>query len=106
MGRCERWSWHSRRAGLAAAAMGMMTGTVTLTQSERTRDLRSWVDAYYAEYSAMSAAPTGPAMDRWLARYAPYAFFEDPTLGASGIGRDTVRNAYVEAFTGPLGPVR
>jgi len=53
-------------------------------------------------------------MDKWLARYAPYAFFEDPTgaffkespAGLSGIGRDTIRKAYVSGFTGPLGPVR
>jgi ketosteroid isomerase-like protein len=54
----------------------------------------------------MSAAPTGPAMDKWLSHYAPYAFFEDPTLGVSGMGHDQVRKPYVEAFTGPLGPVR
>jgi len=76
------------------------------SQSSRTGDLLAWVDAYYADYSAMSTAPTGPAMDRWLARYAPYAFFEDPTAGQGAIGRDTIRKTYVDAFTGALGPVR
>jgi ketosteroid isomerase-like protein len=75
-------------------------------QTANARDVRAWVDAYYAEYGAMSAAPTGPAMDRWLARYAPFVFFEDPTLGRSAVGRDTIREVYVAAFTGPLGPVR
>jgi ketosteroid isomerase-like protein len=66
----------------------------------------SWVDQYYADYTAMSAAPTGPAMDTWLAHYAPDAFFEDPTAGVSGTGHDQIRKPYVQAFTGPLGPVR
>ena len=65
----------------------------------------SWIERYYADYTAMSAAPTGPAMDTWLAHYAPYAFFEDPTAGQSGMGHDRIRKPYVEAFTGPLGPV-
>ena len=91
---------------LAGFTLAMMMSTVAPARSQGTPDIRSWVDGYYAEYAAMSAAPTGPAMDRWLARYAPYAFFEDPTLGSSAIGRDTIRKAYVEGFTGPLGPVR
>ena len=66
----------------------------------------SWLDRYYADYTAMSAGPTGPAMEKWLAHYAPYAFFEDPTLGQSGMGPDQIRKPYVEAFTGQLGPVR
>jgi ketosteroid isomerase-like protein len=65
----------------------------------------TWVAQYYADYTAMSAAPAGPAMDRWLAHYAPYAFFEDPTNGLSGMGHDQIRKPYVEGFTGPLGPV-
>jgi ketosteroid isomerase-like protein len=65
----------------------------------------SWVDRYYADYTAMSAAPTGPAMDTWLAHYAPFAFFEDPTAGLSGLGHESIRKPYVEGFTGPLGPV-
>jgi ketosteroid isomerase-like protein len=76
------------------------------SQSSQAQDVLAWVDAYYADYSAMSTAPTGPAMDRWLARYAPYVFFEDPTAGQGAIGLDTVRKTYVEAFTGALGPVR
>ena len=93
-------------SGLAAVTVGMMASSAAPARSQGTPDIRSWVDAYYAEYAAMSAAPTGPAMDRWLARYAPYVFFEDPTLGSSAIGRDTIRKAYVEGFTGPLGPVQ
>ena len=80
----------------AAAAIDRRDGAAT----------RSWVDQYYADYTAMSTAPTGPAMDRWLAHYAPYAFFEDPTAGLSGLGHDRIRTPYVDAFTGPLGPVR
>jgi ketosteroid isomerase-like protein len=76
------------------------------SQSSRAGDVLAWVDGYYADYSAMSTAPTGPAMDRWLTRYAPYAFFEDPTAGQGAIGRDTIRKTYVDAFTGALGPVR
>lgn len=68
--------------------------------------LCSWTDGYYSAYSRMSAAPTGPAMDAWLAHFAPYAFFEDPTAGVSAIGHERIRRPYVEAFTGPLGPVK
>jgi hypothetical protein len=93
------------RAALVAALVGT-TGDMVHAQPASARDVWAWVDAYYAEYSAMSAAPTGPAMDRWLARYAPFAYFEDPTLGQSAVGRDTIRKVYVAAFTGPLGPVR
>jgi ketosteroid isomerase-like protein len=75
-------------------------------QQRATAPTGSWVDTYYADYTAMSAAPTGPAMDKWLAHYAPYAFFEDPTAGVSAIGHERIRAPYVEAFTGPLGPVR
>src|SRR5688572_16838003 len=75
-------------------------------QRRDTLPTRSWVDTYYADYAAMSAAPTGPAMDKWLSHYAPYAFFEDPTAGVSATGHDRIRRPYVEAFTGPLGPVR
>jgi len=88
--------------GIAAGA------TAAATASAQQRDesgMWSWVDQYYADYTAMSAAPTGPAMDKWLAHYAPYAFFEDPTAGLSGLGHDRIRQPYVEAFTGPLGPV-
>ena len=74
-------------------------------QSRETAGTQAWVDEYYADYTAMSAAPTGPAMDKWLAHYAPYALFEDPTARLSGIGHDRIRKPYVEAFTGPLGPV-
>jgi ketosteroid isomerase-like protein len=102
--------WRTRvastsRAGLVAVLVGTTGGGVR-AQAANARDVWSWVDAYYADYSAMSAAPTGPAMDRWLARYAPFVFFEDPTLGQSAVGWDTIRTVYVEAFTGPLGPVR
>jgi ketosteroid isomerase-like protein len=75
-------------------------------QSRETAGTRAWVDEYYADYTAMSAAPTGPAMDKWLSHYAPYAFFEDPTAGVSATGHDRIRKPYVDAFTGPLGPVR
>jgi ketosteroid isomerase-like protein len=66
----------------------------------------SWLNQYYDDYSAMSAAPAGPAMDKWLGHYAPFAFFEDPTLGQSGMGHEQIRKPFVDAFTGPLGPVR
>ena len=83
-------------------------GATATAESARRPDASavwSWVDQYYADYTAMSAAPGGPAMDKWLAHYAPYAFFEDPTAGLSGMGHDRIRKPYVEAFTGPLGPV-
>lgn len=89
-------------AGIAAGI------AVTATASALQRDVPpmwSWLDQYYADYTAMSRAPTGPAMDRWLAHYAPDAFFEDPTLGVSATGHDQIRKPYVEAFTGRLGPV-
>jgi ketosteroid isomerase-like protein len=54
----------------------------------------------------MSAAPTSVAMDNWLAHYAPFAFFEDPTAGLSGLGHEQIRKPYVDAFTGTWGPVR
>ena len=92
-------------AGFVALLMGV-TGGIARAQVENARDVWSWVDAYYADYGAMSAAPTGPAMDRWLARYASSVFFEDPTLGQSAVGRDTIRKAFVEAFTSSMGPVR
>jgi ketosteroid isomerase-like protein len=102
---------HVRRVRVAVLSMiaGIAAGaTAAVPRSADTRDVSamwSWVDRYYADYTAMSAAPTGPAMDKWLAHYAPYAFFEDPTAGLSGIGHDRIRTPYVEAFTGPLGPV-
>jgi hypothetical protein len=65
----------------------------------------NWVDRYYADYTAMSIAPAGPAMDKWLAHYAPFAFFEDPTAGLSGLGHENIRKPYVEAFTSSYGPV-
>jgi ketosteroid isomerase-like protein len=100
-----------------AALAGIAACSLAAAASAQQRDVAAvwlWVDSYYADYSAMSAAPTGPAMDKWLARYAPYVFFEDPTgaffegspAGLSGIGREKIRRAYVSAFTGPLGPVR
>ncbi|HSA56435.1 MAG TPA: nuclear transport factor 2 family protein [Gemmatimonadaceae bacterium] len=105
-----RRGWRGRVAltshlGLVAI-LGGMTGGIARAQAAHAGGSWSWVDAYYFDYSAMSAAPTGPAMDRWLDRYAPYVFFEDPTLGQGAVGRDTIRQAYVAAFTGPLGPVR
>jgi ketosteroid isomerase-like protein len=98
------------------AGLGLAAGPVAPASAQE-RDLTavwSWVDAYYADYSAMSAAPSGPAMEKWLARYAPYAYFEDPTgaffadspNGISVIGRDEIRAAYLPAFSGPMGPVR
>ena len=103
---------HVRR--FRAAVLSTIVGTAAIataaaTASAQQREIAamwSWVDHYYADYAAMSAAPTGPAMDRWLAHYAPFAFFEDPTLGVSGMGHEAIRKPYVEAFTGPLGPVR
>lgn len=101
-------------ATIVGIAAGRPVGSTESVQQPDLAAVWSWVDGYYADYSAMSAAPNGPAMDKWLARYAPYAYFEDPTgaffdgspAGLSGIGRDTIRKAYVSAFTGPLGPVR
>lgn len=87
------------------AAVATLAATASAQQREAP-SMWSWVDHYYADYTAMSAAPTGPAMDKWLAHYAPYAFFEDPTAGLSGMGHDQIRTPYVEAFTGPLGPMR
>src|SRR5215212_4644878 len=87
----EAWFQRLRRINLTAVVVTMISGPVALAQPTTTRDIRAWVDDYYAEYSAMSAAPTGPAMDKWLARYAPFTFFEDPTLGAGVVGRDTIR---------------
>lgn len=84
----------------------VMSAAVAHAQAPDTRAALSWIDAYYADYSAMSAAPTGPAMDRWLDRYAPYVLFEDPTVGERAVGRDTLRKVYVAAFTGPMGAVR
>jgi ketosteroid isomerase-like protein len=106
------------RSRVASLIVGISAGAVLATvapaQQSDTSAVWSWVDRYYSDYSAMSAGPTGPAMDRWLAHYAPFAFFEDPTTaffkdspaGLSGIGRDTIRKAYLAAFTGPLGPMR
>ncbi len=97
------------RVAMLATVVGIAagpTGAVSAgAQQPHAPGMWSWIDQYYADYTAMSAAPTGPAMDRWLAHYAPYAFFEDPTAGLSGIGHDRIRKPYVEAFTGPLGPV-
>lgn len=93
-------------AAIAAIAAGSGAPLAASTSAVDASPIRAWVDRYYADYTAMSADPTGPAMDRWLAHYAPYAFFEDPTLGVSGIGHDQIRAPYVEGFTGPLGPVR
>ena|SRR5687768_13624356 len=105
---------HARRLRLAGLVVGMTAGATASAQQRDVLATWSWVDQYYADYAAMSAAPTGQAMDKWLAHYAPYAFFEDPTAaffkdspnGLEGIGRDMIRKAYVSAFTGPLGPVR
>jgi ketosteroid isomerase-like protein len=100
---------HRLGVAVLATIVGSAVGaTVPATASAQHGDataMWSWVDRYYADYTAMSAAPTGPAMDKWLAHYAPYAFFEDPTAGLSGMGHDGIRKPYVEAFTGPLGPV-
>ena len=98
-----------RRVALLPIILGVAASTVPDIAFAQQRDASatwSWLERYYADYAAMSAAPTGPAMDRWLAHYAPYAFFEDPTVGLSGMGHDQIRTPYVEAFTGPLGPVR
>jgi ketosteroid isomerase-like protein len=91
---------------IVAAIVLIMTAATAAMQSRQEAAMWSWVDRYYADYAAMSAAPTGSAMDRWLAHFAPDAFFEDPTAGLSGTGHAPIRKAYVEAFTGPLGPVR
>ena len=98
---------------LRVAVLATLVGTGVATAAAQTptqqRDVSamwSWVDQYYADYTAMSAAPTGPAMDKWLSHYALDAFFEDPTAGVSGTGHDQIRKPYVQAFTGPLGPVR
>jgi ketosteroid isomerase-like protein len=99
----------SRSAGRVSAAVLLSFAAGAGADAVQPRDTASvwaWVDRYYADYAAMSAAPIGAAMDRWLAHYAAYAFFEDPTLGQSGMGPDQIRKPYVEAFTGPLGPVR
>lgn len=101
----RRRGGYASRTGLFAFLMGT-SGTLLGAQATSSGDVWSWVDAYYADYSAMSGAPTGAAMDRWLAHYAPFVFFEDPTLGQSAIGTDTMRQVYAAAFTGPLGPVR
>lgn len=94
------------RSKIAALAtiVGIAAVTTVAARQPRVADA-SWVDQYYADYTAMSAAPSGPAMDKWLAYYAPDAFFEDPTAAVSGRGHDQIRKPYVEAFTGPLGPV-
>lgn len=98
---------NARRRAVAALLATVAAGTAAAAIQPRDAAATwAWVERYYADYTAMSAAPTGPAMDRWLAHYAPYAFFEDPTLGQSGTGADQIRKPYVEAFTGPLGPVR
>jgi ketosteroid isomerase-like protein len=109
---------HLGRAGLAVLSTIVAAGALAPAALAAPREASatwSWVDRYYADYAAMSAAPTGPAMDRWLAHYAPYAFFEDPTTaffkdapagGQSGIGREAIRQPYVRAFTGSWGPVR
>jgi ketosteroid isomerase-like protein len=90
---------------IAGIVIGAMVAVTASAQHRDASAMRSWVDRYYIDYTAMSARPTGPAMDTWLAHYAPYAFFEDPTAGQSGMGHDQIRKPYVEAFTGPLGPV-
>lgn len=98
-----------RVAALATIVGIAAVATLAAAASAQEREVPamwSWVDRYYADYTVMSAAPTGPAMDKWLGHYTPYAFFEDPTLGVSGIGHDQIRRPYLEAFTGPLGPVR
>ena len=87
------------------AVVSAMAATVS-AQPRDSSPRWAWLDRYYADYSAMSAAPTGPAMDKWLSHYAPYVFFEDPTAGVSATGHDRIRIPYAEAFTGPLGPVR
>ena len=98
---------HARPPFTALLAMLLIANAAEgFPQSPTTGDVRAWVDAYYADYSAMSSGSTGPAMDRWLGWYAPFAFFEDPTAGQAAIGRDTIRKVYVDAFTNALGPVR
>lgn len=92
-------------AALAAMAAGVGMAATAAAQQRDESAMWSWLDRYYADYTAMSRAPTGPAMDAWLAHYAPDALFEDPTLGVSATGRDQIRKPYVEAFTGRLGPV-
>jgi ketosteroid isomerase-like protein len=88
--------------GIIAAAI---LAAITPAQPRDASATWSWIDQYYADYTAMSAAPTGPAMEKWLEHYAPDAYFEDPTLGVSGQGHEQIRTPYVQAFTGPLGPV-
>jgi ketosteroid isomerase-like protein len=97
-----------RRLPLAArsAIVAITTIVGAAAKSQDASPMSSWIDRYYADYTAMSAAPTGPAMDTWLAHYASFAFFEDPTAALSAIGHDRIRKPYLEAFTGPLGPVR
>jgi ketosteroid isomerase-like protein len=90
---------------LVAALVGAGSA-IAHAQGLPPHETRALIEAYYADYSAMSAAPTGPAMDRWVSHYAPFVFIEDPTLGQSGLGVDTIRKVYVDAFTGPMGPVR
>jgi ketosteroid isomerase-like protein len=92
-------------SAIGAIAAGVTVAVTAPAQRRDVSEMWSWIDQYYADYTAMSAAPTGPAMDKWLAHYAPYAFFEDPTAGLSGLGHDRIRKPYVDAFTGPLGPV-
>src|SRR5688500_4540473 len=99
----------SVRVAVLATLVATGAAAVAAQTSAQQRDISaiwSWIDQYYADYTAMSAAPTGPAMDKWLAHYAPDAFFEDPTAGVRGTGHDQIRKPYVQAFTGPLGPVR
>ena len=92
-------------SAIGAIAAGATVAVTAPAQGRDVSEMWSWIDQYYADYTAMSGAPTGPAMDKWLAHYAPYAFFEDPTAGLSGLGHDRIRKPYVDAFTGPLGPV-
>jgi ketosteroid isomerase-like protein len=91
-----------RTAVLLAAAIALSAA------SAQAFDARSspWIQEYFADYTAMSAAPRSPAMDKWLAHYAPYAFFEDATLSQRGSGHQRIRESFTEAFTGALGPVR
>ena len=97
-----------RALGVAAVALVAAIASVAAAVSVQQRQdpAMSWIDQYYADYTAMSAAPAGPAMDKWLAHYEPSALFEDPTLGQSATGHDRIRKPYLDAFTGPLGPVR
>lgn len=98
---------HVRRFRVAALSTIVGVAAVASAAARQPRVAAgSWIDQYYADYTAMSAAPAGPAMDTWLAHYAPYAFFEDPTAALSGLGHDRIRQPYLEAFTRSLGPVR